>query len=181
MLYIDIDGVLANTDEYIYSLDPRSRDDFHLFFKTIYKHADKVFRDSSMLVSKEDLSRIKEPYCLLTALPNRRKLDSFCECEDELYNLIETLSNNKEHWVRKNIGDARLIIVDSRKSKLAYCLTSNDTLIDDSKSTCKGWINKGGKAFTSLYNYLTNNNLSIKTNNKKEKKIEEQEDKEVLW
>lgn len=150
MIFIDIDGVLADSDGYLASLEPRVLEDTHILFKTIYKHRDKAFRYSKPLV---DLSFIKEleDFTLLTALPNRNNIDSFCEDADKV---LETLSENKIAWVKEHIGDCKLIIVNKRSDKVKYCLTSADILIDDSESTGKAWKEKGGKHFISVADFL---------------------------
>lgn len=43
MIYIDIDGVLADTDAFIFSKDLRAENDTHLLFKTIYKYYKEMF------------------------------------------------------------------------------------------------------------------------------------------
>ena len=155
MLYIDIDGVLANTDKYIYSLYPEAKNDTHMLFKTIYNNYKTMFLDSEPLI---DLSILKsfDNYTLLTALPLRQKIESFCSKNNEADSILETLANNKKQWVTKYIGkDTKLIIVGKRADKIKLCKSSNDILVDDSTSTCKSWRQAGGKAFCSIDSYIS--------------------------
>lgn len=154
MIYIDIDGVIADTDSYIFSLDSRAKDDTHLLFKTIYRNYDKVFKYSEPLV---DLSKVKalEEFTLLTALPSKVKIESFCETEQEVKKILNQLAENKRYWVKKHFGDdVKVIIVDKRADKIKYCKNVNDVLIDDSGNTCLMWKKAGGKAFTSIDDYV---------------------------
>lgn len=172
MIYIDIDGVLANTDAFIFSKDPRAEHDTHLLFKTIYKNYKEMFISSKPLV---DLSVLKtlDDFTLLTALPLSQKIDSFCRDKKELDEVMNTLAENKKIWIRNNIGDCKYIIVGKRSEKLDMCNSPNDILIDDSKATCAAWKKKGGKAFTSFDDFLKAN---IKINGEETNVV-----KENLW
>ena len=150
MIYVDIDGVLADSDGYLEQCEPRALKDTHLLFKTIYKYHKTVFKESKPLV---DLNFLKDldDFCLLTALPNKANIDSFCENVDEVMSVLE---NNKKDWVNRYIGDCKLRIVSSTTDKLKYCVTSDDILIDDNKKTGKRWQEKGGRWFPSVEAFL---------------------------
>ena len=161
MIYIDIDGVIADTDAYIFSLDERAKDDTHLLFKTIYRNYDKVFKYSEPLV---DLDKVKafEEFTLLTALPNKAKIESFCETDTEAKTILAQLAENKKYWVKEHFGDdVKLLIVDKRADKVKYCKNVNDILIDDSDTTCSMWKKAGGKAFTSIDDYINKGSKTI--------------------
>lgn len=174
MIYIDIDGVLADTDDFIFSKDPRAKEDTHILFKTIYKNYKEMFTASKPLIDLTCLKEI-ENFTLLTALPLRQKIDSFCHDNKELETIMNTLYKNKEIWIKNNIGeDCKYIIVGKRSDKIKMCNSSSDVLIDDSISTCAAWRKKGGKAYTSIQEFLENKNS---VNNSSTTDF----DKESLW
>lgn len=156
MIYIDIDGVLADTDAFIFSKDPRAEHDTHLLFKTIYKNYKEMFVSSKPLI---DLSVLKTlgDFTLLTALPLRQKIDSFCKDKEEINEVMNTLAENKKQWIKNNLGDCKYIIVGKRSEKLDMCNSLNDILIDDSKATCAAWKKRGGKTFASVDEFLKAN------------------------
>lgn len=153
MIYIDIDGVLADSDGYLESIDPEALKDTHKLFKTIYKNHKTVFLNSLPLVDLEFLKDLDD-FTLLTALPNKQNIGSFTDDADEVLNV---LSRNKEAWVKKHIGDCKLIIVENRTDKVKYCKSPSDILIDDSTSTGKKWKEKGGVHFLSVKDFLCSN------------------------
>ena len=160
MLYIDIDGVLADCDGYLKTLDPRSETDTHIMFKTFARNADKVFLNSKPLVDLSILKTFPE-FKLLSALPNRSNIDSFCSSDRETHLIFTQFIANKNDWVRNNIGDCELIIVDAAADKAKYCKSSKDVLIDDSDKNRKKWIAAGGIAFKSIDDYVHNYNESL--------------------
>lgn len=103
-------------------------------------------------------------FTLLTALPLKQKIESFCKNDNELNEVMNTLSKNKEKWIKENIGDCKYIIVNKRSEKLKMCTSPNDILIDDSKTTCTSWRKEGGKAFNSVQEYLDSNIKLVEEN-----------------
>lgn len=160
MLYIDIDGVLADSDGYLKKLDPRSETDTHIMFKTFARNADKVFLNSEPLVDLSVLKTFPE-FKLLTALPNRSNIDSFCANDMETEVIFSKFVRNKETWVKQHIGDCELIIIPVAADKAKYCKSSKDVLIDDSDKNRKKWIAAGGIAFKSIDDYVHNYNESL--------------------
>lgn len=157
MIYIDIDNTIAASDEYLKSLNSRALENTHLLFKTLYKYQDKVFLNSPPMVNIEDILNLKEPYTLLTALPNRKSIDSFCKDSQETDKTLRTFHDNKVAWVKKYFGDTcKLIIVDKKASKADFCKLPTDILIDDSLSSGKEWQKAGGVFYSSFANYLSN-------------------------
>ena len=128
MLYIDIDGVLADSDGYLKTLDPRVATDTHIMFKTFARNADKVFLNSKPLVDLSVLKTFPE-FKLLSALPNRSNIDSFCSTDMETELIFSKFVGNKEAWVQQHIGDCELIIVSAAADKAKYCKSSKDTRI----------------------------------------------------
>lgn len=161
MLYIDIDGVLADSDGYLASIDPRITSDTHLMFKVFARNADTVFIKSKPLVDLSLLANFPE-YKLLTALPNRSNVDSFCENELETEEIFQKFIANKKKWVKDNIGDVELIITNTAAEKAKYCNSSSDILIDDSDKNRKKWVAAGGIVFKSIDDYLKNYNESLR-------------------
>ena len=157
MLYIDIDGVLADSDGYLAELEPRITSDTHMLFKTLAKNSETVFLKSKPLI---DLSILKtfEEFKLLTALPNRANIDSFHETALDVEKVFDNYIRNKKAWVAEHIGDCEVIITDAAADKATYCKSSKDILIDDSDKNRKKWISKGGVAFKSVEDYVRNFN-----------------------
>ena len=159
MLYIDIDGVLANTDKYILSLNPDAEHDTHILFKTMYRNYKTMFRESEPLV---DLSIVKGfgDFTLLTALPLKEKIDSFCADDIETKIVLDTFSVNKRAWVKKYFGeDQKIIIVGKRSEKAKLCKGPADILIDDSDSNCKKWKEAGGQSYHSIDEYINRDSV----------------------
>lgn len=166
MIYIDIDGVLADSDGYLQTKDSRAMDDTHLLFKTIYKYHKTVFKESNPLVDLSFLIELDD-FMLLSALPNRQNIDSFCATEAETNKVMYTLEENKKDWINKNIGpNCKFAIVSATTDKIKYCLSAEDILIDDNKKTGKRWQEKGGKWFPSVEKFLSGDSSS-----KKERKV----------
>lgn len=168
MIYIDIDGVLADSDGLLESFDSEALKDTHRLFKTIYKFHERVFKESKPLV---DLSFINDldDFTLLTALPNKRNIDSFSSGDEETNKVMEILEQNKKDWVKEHIGDCKLVILELRADKSKYCQSCEDILIDDNKDTGKKWKAAGGKYFSSVSEFLkstssTTSEQSIKCN-----------------
>ena len=159
MLYIDIDGVLADSDGYLATLEPRIVSDTHLLFKTLANNSETVFLESKPLV---DLSFIKtlDEFTLLTALPNRANIASFHDSDSTVEKVFSNYVSNKRAWVKKYIGECELIITESAADKADHCKSSKDILIDDSDKNRKKWVAKGGIAFKSVEDYLRNFNPS---------------------
>lgn len=160
MLYIDIDGVLADSDGYLKTLEPRVETDTHIMFKTFAKNADKVFLNSKPLVDLSVLKTFPE-FKLLSALPNRSNIDSFCATDNETELVFSKFVANKKAWVKEHIGECELIIVTAAADKAKYCKSSKDVLIDDSDKNRKKWIAAGGIAFKSIDDYVHNYNESL--------------------
>lgn len=157
MLYIDIDGVLADSDGYVASLEPRSVSDTHILFKTLARNYETVFINSKPLIDLKLLENIGE-FKLLSALPNRSNIDSFYEDSNQVDKVFSKYVENKKAWVKKHIGDCELIITNTASEKSKYCKSSKDVLIDDSDKNRKKWVAAGGIAFKSVADYLENYN-----------------------
>ena len=159
MLYIDIDGVLADSDGYLATLEPRIVSDTHLLFKTLANNSETVFLKSKPLVDLSFLNNVDE-FVLLTALPNRANIASFIETDNDVEKVFSNYKANKRAWVKENIGDCEVIITEAAASKADYCKSSKDILIDDSDKNRKKWVAKGGLAFKSVEDYMHNFNPS---------------------
>lgn len=150
MIYIDIDGVLADSDGYLKTQNPEALKDTHTLFKTIYKYHETAFKESQPLVDLKFLEKLSD-FTLLTAMPNKSNIDSFTDDIDSVMNIIE---NNKREWVKKHIGDCKLIILYQRTDKSKFCKCNQDVLIDDNKDTGKRWKTKGGLYYSSVAEFL---------------------------
>ena len=163
MIYIDIDGVLADSDGYLKSLNAKALDDTHLLFKTIYKNYNNVFRYSKPLIDLNELKEL-EQFTLLSALPNKSNIDSFTEDGENVDAIMTTLEENKKFWIAENIGECNYKIVNGGAEKSKFCQSPDDILIDDSSSNGKKWQAKGGKWYPSFEAFKK---ASIKVKNTK--------------
>lgn len=155
MVYIDIDNTLTDFDGYLTTVNPRAMEDGHLLFKAIYQGYKQAYLASVPLVDYDKVRALGE-FTLLTSLPDKKKLDSFCDDNGEIEVVMSTLRKNKVQWITETFGpDCKYFIVNGSDDKQKFCKSSDDILIDDKDSTCKHWVEHGGKAYTSFDNYLS--------------------------
>lgn len=141
MIYVDVDGVLADFVQYILSVEPsHSKEEFYVGVQEIMdKHYITCFRDSKKTKYFEYFYAMyqKEEVKLLTANGNHwssqeRKLIAY---------------QNKIKWLVSNgFQEEDIIVVETSKDKLKYC-KPGDILYDDKVSTVKEWNKLGGIGF----------------------------------
>ena len=150
MIYIDIDGTLADTDGYLSEVNPNAFKDTHTLFKTFFKFYETVFKESKPLVNLDFIKDL-EDFTLLTAMPNKFNIASFT---DDVDTIMARMYQNKLDWVHEHIGDCKVIITDGRSDKVKYCNGPADILIDDNKDTGKKWQEAGGTYYSSVAEFL---------------------------
>lgn len=155
MIYIDIDGTLADTDKFLFEKCPRAEADTHLLFKTFFNYADEVYMNSEPLIDFTPLYDCDFEFKLLTKLPSKQHLSSFTDNVSELY---EKFIANKKHWCEQYFPGVDLIIVPGGYSKSKYCTSASDILIDDNKNNGVGWEKAGGIWFKSVADFFKNYN-----------------------
>ena len=139
MIYLDIDGVLADLEQWVYKVDSTFKKedwfDSSRVDKVFKENVNTVFLDSprtryfDYLKSVYDTNDCK----LLTSAGNWWTDEEF-----------EIVSNNKIKWCMSNGFDANdVIIVKAADEKLAYC-NEGDVIYDDRRKTIENWNKKGG-------------------------------------
>lgn len=133
MIYLDLDGVLADFNGYIETVNPGCLDSAEETTKTIIKYHKECFRKSEIL--KENVLLLKDildskNFMILTALPSRKR--------DIPEDIVEVLRKNKIFWCKKylNIDEDKIIVTRGVKEKFLH-LKEGDTLCDDNLSIIK--------------------------------------------
>lgn len=141
MIYLDLDGVLADFNGYIETLSPGCLDSREKTREVILEHYKECFRKSEVLEKNvKFLEPILRGRCgefkILTALPGK----SF-EMSDEV---IETLKQNKLYWLKKHfdLDEDKVIITRGIKGKFEH-LKEGDILYDDNIDTVKKCLKLG--------------------------------------
>jgi hypothetical protein len=141
MIYLDLDGVLADFNGYIETLSPGCLDSREKTREVILEHYKECFRKSEVLEKNvKFLEPILRGRCgefkILTALPGK----SF-EMSDEV---IETLKQNKLYWLKKHfdLDEDKVIIARGIKGKFEH-LKEGDILYDDNIDTVKKCLKLG--------------------------------------
>ena len=144
MVYVDLDGVLANFQAWADNRLYRTADDpyMELFLRQYdqcFKQLDVIERGRSLLTS------LKDPV-ILTAMPN---MDDFIEYAlGEGFTSVEAMRRyqimmaNKLTWVASHLGELPVIIVPSRKVKAQFA--RGNILIDDYEPNIRDWEAAGG-------------------------------------
>lgn len=154
MKYIDLDGVLVNLDKWLINIDSNGAKDEKTFNEIAIKYYDKLFIDSEPIL--DNFKLLNGEYRILSALPNIKNylkyglamgLD-YCD----IINRHNILYNNKIEWCKKyNIIISNVIIVEARKLKSNYALSSDDILYDDSIKNIEEWEQAGGTGILVPY------------------------------
>lgn len=141
MIYIDVDGVIADFNFWISQYGEFTEDDWaktNKPWKIMEEHIDVLYSNLNpldLLVHFNNLYQYGN--CkFLSAAP-------YQWYETELWNKAV---ENKLSWMRKhieNFKDEDLIVTRGANKKLDFCKT-NYVLYDDRKDTVEKWINAGG-------------------------------------
>ena len=157
MVYIDLDGVLADVEKRIYQIGGlKAIEDPSTFIRICAEHSDKIFRDSEVITENICLFKYKKDFRILSSLPH---LNKFLRYNQEYYD-TETISKkysqlreNKFAWLEEklHIHPSKLILVNDSNEKLLYCQSEQDILFDDYYKTINKWREKGGQAHLVEY------------------------------
>ena len=145
MIYLDMDGVLANFERGVKELcgiEPLSqngkRQDLQLdalMWERIRETEHFYDRLELMPGAKELFDRIYEKYgdqCeILTGIPREE-------------NGIVTAEQDKRNWTCRMLSDTVKVHAVCRKQKQNYCRGPEDILIDDREKTIREWNGAGG-------------------------------------
>ena len=146
MKYIDLDGVLADLDSWLRTIDIEGVEKEEAFNRIAIEHYDRIFAESSPII--ENFRLLEGDYRILTTLPHPQnyfrygakfglKIDEIAKRRIQMY-------KNKLEWcVAHNIPRENVIIVEARKLKQCFCVPG-DFLYDDSRQTIKEWDFAGG-------------------------------------
>lgn len=135
MIYIDLDGVLANWEKWMSEIDENwdcSREYANKIIEERYKDC---FKDSEVI--SENLKLIPEDgdFRILTARPYIPELNRSKHCR--------LLKNKIEFCKKLGIPPHKVITVNAPSEKLVYC-EEGDILYDDNPNTIKEWNKLGG-------------------------------------
>lgn len=142
MIYIDVDGVIADFRGWVNLMKPGfdAWDDDDAVHEVMIDNINSVYLGAARLPAFKyfkDIYDWQEDVTFLTAVgsfwPNKE--------------LKEQAINNKLAWLKSvGIEPADVIIVDKAKEKIKYC-NPGDVLYDDRPSTIKAWSEAGGIGF----------------------------------
>lgn len=147
MVYIDLDGVMADFDSW--AREHLAGDDQQAYMEMFVEHYKDCFK--SLEPIQEGLALLssmdRKEACILTAMPNHTE---FLETGtmlgysiSELERRYDVMRNNKLSWVMKYIGDIPVLIVPSRKDKVRYA--RGNILVDDYIKNIDDWNSNGGR------------------------------------
>lgn len=144
MIYLDVDGVLADFAKWVWSIDPEFDDWSKLGMQAFMKeNYTTCFRDSKRDVGFDFLKSIYDTQ-------ETKLLTAIGECWDNPSEK-EVIINNKVQWLTENgFREEDIIIVEHPDEKLEYAKSGN-ILFDDRDKTVEAWIKKGGIGF-KVYN-----------------------------
>lgn len=153
MVYIDLDGVLADLEAYLVSKNPRAAE-YELDFLKLATSDPNFFLDSPVIEENLKLLEVND-FRILSSLPCLAK---FIKCSKELdfnHNRIQKCyakwSENKLKFCEKlGIPRHNVILVNSPKEKVRYC-QPGDVLYDDRLDTIEKWNAAGGKGVLIEY------------------------------
>lgn len=153
MIYIDLDGVLADLEAYMISKDPQAAEYEVDFFKLAASDK-RFFLDSPVI--HENLKLLEyRPFRILSSLPCMAKFIRVSKelgfSHNKIQKCYELWSENKMKFC-EGLGIKRcdVILVNSPKDKLRYC-NLGDTLFDDRFDTIRKWSSAGGKGILVPY------------------------------
>lgn len=149
MKYVDLDGVLADLDGWLKSIDREEAiTNTDMFMETAMYYYDRMFLELEPIENNIDKYLVGD-YRILTSLPHPANFFRYGDMEQisvsEVAERYARLHANKLAWCEdKYIPLDRVIVVPVRKLKISYCKGKDDILYDDSNKTIKDWIAKGG-------------------------------------
>lgn len=146
MIYIDLDGVLADLGSWICNITPLGltvQEEFHGIARKYHK---EIFLESKRI--RANFNLLRGDYRILSALPNEPEFLRYGikagENPVELSKKFLGFYRNKLLWCKEHgIPENRVILVPTRKHKLLYC-RRGDVLYDDNPDTIARWSECGG-------------------------------------
>ena len=146
MIYIDLDGVLADLETYMVSKDPKAVE-YEIDFFRLAASDKRFFLDSPVIEKNLGLLK-KGEFRILSSLPCMAKFIRVSKDLGFSHNKIQKCyarwADNKLEFCEKlGIPRSSVILVSSPKEKLRYCQVG-DTLYDDRADTIEKWSALGG-------------------------------------
>ena len=138
MIYIDMDGVLADFEGYVKSREPNVTPESYC--RVVVQDYKEAFLISRPI--KENLYLLEGEYRLLSSLPKVSKMLEYCSLED-IDIILETLRENKLKFAeRLGVRRENVIILNDSSEKKLYA--KGNILYDDFPRNIDEWISAGG-------------------------------------
>jgi len=143
MIYLDVDGVLADFESWVYSVDPTfTKEDWMKkgrVTQVMIDNYETCFRNSARTIYFDHLKKLYDDNLgnvkLLTAVGDWWPTKE----------MRERAEYNKLVWAYNNeFNRTDLIIVSRASDKIPFCRGPEDVLYDDRRPTIEAWIEKGG-------------------------------------
>lgn len=148
MIYIDLDGVLANFDKAVQEHAKMRYENNQAKVWPIVQTIPHFFANLEPMPDHMELvdSLFVADFQILTALP-------------QLTGYLSTAQRDKVEWVKKYVDEwCQVNCVSNWSIKKNFCFGPDDILIDDSRRNVDDWIKAGVRQFiTSQLNKLWNN------------------------
>lgn len=142
MIYIDLDGVLADLDKYVLNEIPEfTREGF---LKLCYDKSHEMFLESPVAEYAKEFFKEFSHFRILTALPELDEYLKYNQHADVLERYFQ-LKHNKIMFCKEklNINPENVIIVNTRKEK-SYYADESSILFDDYIKNVNDFTNAGG-------------------------------------
>lgn len=147
MIYLDLDGVLADFRSWVLSKDPEAFDkEGDVVCGIIVEHYKECFRDFRFIEKNRHLVRLGHAK-VLTVIPAKAIL-KYCMEHDismnKAFKIITQLKANKIYWCKRNLwfDPQDIIFCNTRSEKLLYAV-DDAILYDDCEETIHSWRKTG--------------------------------------
>ena len=152
MIYLDMDGCIADFSSWVLSIDPNAfeaakLDEPDRVTAIMVEHYKECFREFEFIEKNRFLLDLPEPKAILTVIPTKA-IVRYCGSNiEKAFDVIRRLKRNKLYWCEKYLGypASKVIFCNTRSEKIIYA-TPGSILYDDDEETVRIW-NKYSKAY----------------------------------